>query len=173
MDLFVHEGAAWIEGAVGAYGAIALFLILYGESFGLPLPGESALIAASLLASRGDLPVGHVFLAAWAGGVLGDSTGYLIGRYGGRRLIRRFGALVKLTPERLSRLEDTARRRGFLMVMTARFVVVLRQLNGLVAGSIAMPWPHFAVANALGAALWAALWSLGPYYFGDVFRQLI
>ncbi|HZH51172.1 MAG TPA: DedA family protein [Microvirga sp.] len=162
---------AWIEPAVAAYGVMALFLIIYFESFGAPLPGESALLAAALLAERGDLAVGHVFLAAWIGGVLGDSTGYLIGRYGGRLLLQRFGPLVKLTPERLEHLEAVARKRGFVMVMTARFVVLLRQLNGIVAGSIVMPWRHFVLANAIGAALWAGLWTFGPYYFTDLFHR--
>lgn len=172
MNLF-HEAMAWIDPFMAAYGALALFVIVYLEAFGAPLPGESALIAASLLAVRGDLSIEHVFLAAWLGGVLGDSTGYLIGRYGGRVILRKFGSLVKLTPERLDHVQDLARRKGFLMVLTARFVVILRQLNGIVAGSIGMPWRHFVVANALGAALWAALWSFGPYFFTDLFRRLI
>jgi membrane protein DedA with SNARE-associated domain len=167
----LHDALAWIEPAVAAYGAFALFLIIYFESFGVPLPGESSLIAAALLASRGDLAIGHVFLAAWLGGVLGDSTGYLIGHFGGRLLLQRFGSWVKLTPERLARMEDMARRRGFVMVLTARFIVVLRQLNGLVAGSIGMPWTHFVVANILGAALWAGLWTFGPYFFTDLFHR--
>ena len=101
MSLF-QEALAWIEPAIVHYGAFALFLIIYFESFGVPLPGESALIAAALLATRGDIAIEHVFLAAWIGGVLGDSTGYLIGRFGGRLLLQRFGSLVKLTPERLA-----------------------------------------------------------------------
>ncbi len=165
----LSEVLAWIEPAVAAYGAPALFLIIYFESFGLPLPGESALLAGAFLAARGDLAVVDVFLAAWLGGVLGDSTGYLIGRFGGRPLLQRFGAFVRLTPERLSHLETIARKRGFIMVLTARFVVVLRQLNGLTAGSVGMPWPQFVVANTLGAALWAGFWTLGPYFFTDLF----
>jgi membrane protein DedA with SNARE-associated domain len=168
----LQQGLAWIEPAVATYGVVALLVILYFESFGVPLPGESALIAASLLAVRGDLDIGHVFLAAWLGAVLGDSTGYMIGRFGGRPLLNRFGHWMRLTPERLSRLETLARTRGFLMVVTARFIVVLRQLNGLVAGMAGMPWPHFGVANALGAMLWAGLWSFGPYFFTDMFRRL-
>ncbi|MCB8819721.1 DedA family protein [Microvirga rosea] len=170
---FLHEAQSWIEPMIMAHGALALFLILYGESFGLPLPGESALIAAALLAAHGDLPIGSVFLAAWGGAVLGDSTGYLIGRWGGRYALRRYGGFFKLTPERLDHLEKTARDRGFLVVFTARFVVVLRQLNGIVAGSVGMPWPHFVLANALGAALWAGLWSFGPYLFTDWFRRFL
>jgi membrane protein DedA with SNARE-associated domain len=168
----LQEGLAWIEPAIAAYGVVALFVILYFESFGVPLPGESALIASSLLAVRGDLAIEHVFLAAWFGGVLGDSTGYLIGRFGGRFVLERFGPWVKLTPERLARFETLFRSKGFFIVLTARFVVVLRQLNGLVAGSVAMPWHHFVIANAIGAALWAGVWSFGPYYFTDLFRHL-
>jgi membrane protein DedA with SNARE-associated domain len=59
------------------------------------------------------------------------------------------------------------------MVLTARFIVVLRQLNGLIAGSDGMPWHRFVVANALGAMLWAGLWSFGPYFFTDAFKRLI
>lgn len=81
--------------------------------------------------------------------------------------------MVKLTPERLFRLEQEVRKRGFILVLTARFVVVLRQLNGLLAGSATMPWPKFALANVLGAALWAGLWTLGPYFFTDLFRHAL
>ena len=169
----LQEALCWVEPAVAAYGALALFLIIYCESFGVPIPGESALIAAAVLSARGDLIISHVFLAAWLGGVLGDSTGYLIGRFGGRRLLQSFGSMVKLTRERLSRLELTAQRRGFIMVMTARFIVVLRQLNGIVAGAVGMPWRQFGIANVLGAALWAGLWTFGPYFFTDLFRRWI
>ncbi|WP_201834619.1 DedA family protein [Microvirga zambiensis] len=172
MSLF-QEALGWIEPAVTRYGAFAVFFTIYFESFGVPLPGESALIAASLLAVRGDLAIEHVFLAAWLGGVLGDSTGYMIGRFGGRVLLQRFGSLVKLTPERLANVETMARKRGFIMVLTARFVVVLRQLNGLVAGSVGMPWSHFVIANALGALLWAGFWTFGPYLFTDLFRKML
>jgi len=170
---FLQQGLAWIEPVIGAYGVWALLVVLYFESFGVPLPGESALIATSLLAARGDLEIGHVFLAAWLGAVLGDSTGYLIGRFGGRPFLSRFGRWVKLTPERLSRIERLAETKGFFMVLTARFIVVLRQLNGIVAGAAGMPWHRFVVANALGAMLWAGLWSFGPYLFTDVFKRLI
>jgi membrane protein DedA with SNARE-associated domain len=161
--------ATLVEGWVRHYGVLAIFVIIYFESFGAPLPGETGLIAASLLAVRGDIEPVPLFLAAAAGAVLGDTTGYLIGRYGGRRLLQRFGHLVKLTPERLAKVEDLVRRHGAIVVFGARFVVLLRQLNGLVAGSMAMPWTHFVVANALGAVAWAGVWVFGPYYFADFF----
>jgi membrane protein DedA with SNARE-associated domain len=169
----IHDLLAGIEPAIKTYGVSALFLMIYLESFGVPLPGESGLIASALLAARGDLNIIHVFLAAWFGGIFGDSTGYVIGRYGGRALIQRFGWVVKLTPERLASLEETARKRGFIMVLSARFVAVLRQLNGVLAGSIGMPWHQFAAANVVGAAAWAGLWTFGPYFFTDLFQKAL
>jgi membrane protein DedA with SNARE-associated domain len=166
---FLHASAAHIETYLAAYGLFAIFGLIYLESLGLPVPGESALIGASVLAIHGEFSVFSLLAVVWAAAVLGDSTGYLIGRVGGRPLLRRYGWLVRLTPERLARLEELFRRRGALIVVGARFVVLLRQLNGLVAGSMGMPWPHFVAANALGGALWAAAWTLGPYYLGAFF----
>jgi membrane protein DedA with SNARE-associated domain len=169
----VHETSQLIEHYIAAYGILALFCIIYLESLGAPLPGESVLVAASVMAQNGDLPIWHVALVVWAGAVLGDSTGYLIGHVGGRRLLQRFGWAVKLTPDRLAKIEDLFRQRGAVIVFGARFVVLLRQLNGLVAGSMAMPWHRFFVANALGAAAWTAVWTVGPYYFADLFETIL
>lgn len=73
-----------LEPYVHQYGVAAVFLILTFESFGAPLPGESLLIVASILASRGDISYVALVLSAWAGSVVGDSIGYLIGRKFGR-----------------------------------------------------------------------------------------
>ncbi|MFC0245119.1 DedA family protein [Falsochrobactrum ovis] len=158
----------YIEPYITAYGAFALFLIVYGESFGAPLPGESAVIASSLLALNGTLNIDAVLIAVFAGAVLGDCTGYLIGRIGGRRLILRFGHMIKLTPERLEHFEELFARRGIYMVATARFVVLLRQLNGIIAGTLKMKPSHFLAANMVGAALWTLTWGLGPYLLSGV-----
>jgi membrane protein DedA with SNARE-associated domain len=168
---FLHTGITSLEPYIQQYGLYAIFVIIYLESFGAPLPGESALVASSLLAVRGDLSVTDLFFTVWIAAVLGDGTGYAIGHFGGRPLLKQYGWLVKLTPERLEKLEDLFRRRGPIIVVGARFVVVLRQLNGLVAGSVGMPWHSFFLANLLGAALWAAVWSFGPYYFGGLFHE--
>jgi membrane protein DedA with SNARE-associated domain len=167
---FLRESASLIEPYVQEYGVAALFCIVFLESLGAPLPGESALVGASIMAVRGDLSIEHVFLAVWVAAVLGDSTGYAVGRIGGRPLLQRYGWVIKLTPARLLTLESLFRRKGPIIVFGARFVVVLRQLNGLIAGSVAMPWRRFVMANVLGAALWTAVWSLGPYYLGDLFN---
>jgi membrane protein DedA with SNARE-associated domain len=167
----LHDLTLPVETFVRDYGLIALALIIYFESFGAPLPGESALIGASILAVRGDFTVTDVFLVVWIAATLGDSTGYAIGRFGGQPLLHRYGPLVKLTPERLERLHELFQQHGPVIVVVARFIVILRQFNGLVAGSAAMPWRYFVLTNICGAALWAAVWSFGPYFLGDIFEK--
>ncbi len=132
------------------------------------MPGESALIAGSLLALHGALNIEVVLIAVFIGAVLGDSTGYLIGRFGGRRMILRYGHLVKLTPERLEQFEKIFDSKGIYVVATARFVVLLRQLNGIVAGSMKMNPLHFLAANIVGAAGWTLVWGLGPYMLSGI-----
>jgi len=162
-----------IQHYVAAYGSLAVFVVIYLESMGAPLPGETLVIATSALASQGAISLPVALIAIFCGAVLGDSTGYAIGHYGGSRLLRRFGSYVKLTPERLDRLEQLFKRRGFYIVLTARFVVILRQLNGLVSGAVHMPWWRFITANLLGAALWTAAWGLGPYVVGKAAKPVI
>ena len=170
---WMHDGIALIEPYVATYGALAVFVIIYFESLGAPLPGESLLVAVSAIAARGDINLVHALAAAYFGAVLGDSTGYAIGHFGGRPLLLRYGRYIKLTPERLTGLERMFRRNGLWIVMGARFVAILRQLNGLIAGSVAMPWPSFLLANAVGAAAWVLVWGLGAYWAtGGVARIL-
>lgn len=169
---YIYHVISQIEPYIAAYGVAVLFIVVYLESFGAPLPGETGVVAAGLLAAHGDLPIVPLFIAVFAGAVLGDSTGYAIGRFGGRPLLHRFGPLVKLTPELLASLETRFRKKGVPLVMIARFLPLLRQLNGLIAGAMAMPWLWFLAANAIGAMAWTAAWALGPYFFADLFRSL-
>ena len=155
-----------LEPWVREYGVAAVFLILMLESFGMPLPGESLLIVASILAGRGELSLIAVFLAAWAGAVTGDSIGYLIGRKLGGALLRRYGGMVGLTAERLSKVEAAFSRWGPFAVAFARFFDILRQLNGIVAGSLMMPWRKFLLFNALGGLAWTLTWTAVGYYVG-------
>jgi membrane protein DedA with SNARE-associated domain len=167
---FAAEGLHLIEPWLAAYGAWALFAMIYIESMGAPVPGETGVIAGALLASQGELPIAGVYFAVLAGAILGDSTGYLIGRFGGRRLLQRFGPYIRLTPERLEMIEDRFRKGGVWLVAVARFLPVFRQLNGLIAGSLAMPWHVFLAANAVGAVAWTTVYALGPYFFGHLFH---
>jgi len=166
----LHSGWSHIEPFIDSYGAIAIFLMIYLESFGAPLPGETGMIAASLLAAQQKLSIASIFAAAMTGAVLGDLTGYAIGRFGGQKLLRSFGPYVKLTPERLDAIEAQFRKAGPWIVVVARFLPGLRQVNGLVAGSLAMPWHHFLGAQVVGALLWTSLYCFGPYLFSELFH---
>ena len=147
-----------LSGLLGTSIPLALMITILLESFGVPLPGESALIAAAAAAGAGQTSALWVFLGAWSGAVIGDNIGYLVGRRYGRRLIQRYGDRLGLTEARFDRVEAVTRKYGALMVLGARFVVVFRQFNGIVAGSSGMPWVRFLIANIVGAAAWAGLW---------------
>jgi membrane protein DedA with SNARE-associated domain len=155
-----------LEPWVHEYGAVAIFLILTLESFGAPLPGESLLIVAAILAGRGELSFPALLFSAWAGAVSGDNIGYLIGRKLGHKALLRFGGMVGLTADRLRKMEAIFVRYGALTVAFARFFNILRQLNGVVAGSLEMDWRRFLVFNALGGALWVIVWTMAGFYFG-------
>ncbi len=149
------------------YGYAAVFGALLLEFFGLPLPGETMLIAGALLAARGGMHLVPLLLSAWAAAVLGDNIGYVIGRFGGRRLITRYGRRVGVTAARLDRVEGFFHHYGGWIVVVARFFELLRQLNGVVAGSVGMSWWRFFAYNALGGALWVSAWGTGVYSVGE------
>src|SRR4051794_694219 len=123
-------------------------------------------VLSVLFASTGELLLTHVLLAGFVGAVAGDSTGYMIGRAGGRPLLIKFGPKIGLNAERFERVEHLFERKGVWVVLTARFVVLLRQLNGVLAGSMRMHFPRFLMANAAGAALWVIVWVFIGYTFG-------
>jgi membrane protein DedA with SNARE-associated domain len=147
------------------YAAVAAFLFF--EDFGVPLPGETMLIAASLYAGAGHLNVWVVGIVGFLAAVLGDNVGYLIGRKGGRKVVDRWGRYVFVTPERFDRAEAWFVKHGGVVVCFARYVEGLRQLNGVIAGTVEMPWKKFLFFNALGAALWVSTWTSLGYLAGN------
>jgi len=155
------------EGTLQHWGYLAVGGFLFFEDFGVPLPGETLLIAAALYAGAGYLNVWVVGVVAFAAAVLGDNVGYVIGRKGGRRLVEQFGRYVFITPVRLDRAEAFFDKHGGQVVTFARFIEGLRQLNGIIAGTIGMPWRRFLLFNALGAALWVATWTSIGYLAGS------
>jgi membrane protein DedA with SNARE-associated domain len=154
-------------GVVSRFGYLGVTGIVFIESFGVPAPGETSIIAGSVLAGSGRLNIFVVALAAFLAAVGGDSIGYAIGRTGGRSLILRFGRYVGLNERRFVRVEKFMARRGPIMVVVARFVEGLRQLNGVVAGATGMRFGKFLLFNAIGAALWVGVWSSVGYFAGN------
>jgi len=158
---------AGLEGFVRHYGAFAVMPILAIEAVGAPVPGESLLIFASVLAGRGEMSLSALLASAWVGSVIGDNLGYLIGRKFGRGTVLRHGAKIGLTEERFSGIESTYIRYGYTAVLFARFFSILRQLNGILAGMLGMPWWRFALIDSIGAALWVMVWVFAPAYFSE------
>jgi membrane protein DedA with SNARE-associated domain len=152
---------------VSRFGYLGVTGIVFVESFGVPAPGETSIIAGSVLAGSGRLNIFVVALVAFLAAVCGDSIGYVIGRTGGRSLLLRFGRYVGLNQRRLTRVETFMARRGPAMVVVARFIEGLRQLNGVVAGVTRMPFAKFLIYNAIGAALWVGVWSTAGYFAGN------
>jgi membrane protein DedA with SNARE-associated domain len=149
------------------YGYWALFGAILLENFGLPVPGETLLIASALLASQGKMHIVPLLVTACIAAITGDNIGYAIGRFGGRRLVFRYGRYVLITEERLQKAEGFFGRYGGAVVVMARFFAVLRQLNGIVAGTAKMSWYRFLLYNMLGAALWVSFWGMLFYELGE------
>ncbi len=149
------------------YGLWAIFFLVLVEDFGIPVPGETVIIAASIYAGSGRLNVVAVGVVAFFAAVFGDNIGYGIGRFGGRRLVDRWGKYVFLTPERLDKAEEFFDRQGAKIITIARFIEGLRQANGIIAGITKMHWLRFLAYNALGAALWVGTWVSIGYFAGQ------
>jgi membrane protein DedA with SNARE-associated domain len=155
------------------YGYVAVFLGILLESTGLPLPGESLMIAAALYAAgthRLDIQV-LVPLAA-AGAICGDQIGYFLGRWIGYRLLARWGRNVGLSDERLELGRFLFRKYGAGVVFLGRFVAFLRTFAALLAGANRMPWHNFLIWNALGGIGWTALYGFGAYGLGDAAKRI-
>ena len=149
------------------YGYLAVGSFITLEDFGIPVPGETILIAAAVYAGAGRLNIVAVGLVAVLAAVAGDNIGYAVGFFGGRALVLRFGKYVGITSQRLDKAEGFFDRYGGVVVAGARFVEGLRQANGIVAGTIRMPWPRFVIFNTLGAVLWVGAWASAGYLAGD------
>lgn len=155
-----------------SYGYLAVAGLVLVEDFGVPAPGETILIAAAVYAGAGQLNIVLLGVVALIAAVVGDNIGFVIGHFGGRRLVLRWGRYVLLTPERLDRAEGFFARHGGKVVTVARFVEGLRQANGIIAGISGMHWARFLAYNALGAALWVGLWTTVGYVAGDHLTSL-
>lgn len=163
----MHSLTEHFAGLVESYGLIILFPTIFLETFGLPLPGESALVATSALAAKGSLNIVAVAGVATLAAIAGDNLAYLIGRRYGRAVILTYGARFGITETKYEAAERVTQKYGAYVVVCARFFVLLRQLNGLVAGSANMPWAKFFVANMVGSAAWVLFWTTLAYQFGQ------
>jgi membrane protein DedA with SNARE-associated domain len=153
---------------VQSYGYYAVFALIALESLGIPLPGESALIAAALYAgTTHHLNIAALAVIAATAAVIGDNAGYWIGKTGGRRLAERYGRYVRLTRTRLKVGRYLFARHGVKVVFIGRFVAVLRTYAAFLAGLSKMRWSRFLLANATGGVLWSGIYAFGAYALGS------
>jgi membrane protein DedA with SNARE-associated domain len=156
-----------LSGTLEHYGLWAIGLLITLEDFGVPVPGETILIAGAIFAGAGKINVVALGVVAFVAAVTGDNIGFAIGHFGGRALALRFGKYVFLTEERLDKAENFFDRRGSIVITFARFVEGLRQANGIIAGITGMHWLRFVIFNAIGAALWVGTWVTVGYFAGN------
>ncbi len=156
------------------HGLPLLFVVVMLESFGIPLPGETALIAFGVLAAQGNYNIVWVIVVAAAGAIVGDNLGYwLIGRWGGRRLFERWGWLRGYSERVLPRAEQLMDRYGGRVVFFGRFIAILRFTAAWVAGLGRMHWLTFLFWNAAGGICWATAVGLVSYYSGKAAADAI
>jgi membrane protein DedA with SNARE-associated domain len=159
-----------VVGPLDHYGYWAIALLLLLENIGVPVvPGELALIAGAVFAGTGRaglnvLVVGVIALICC---FVGAEIGYGLGRLGGRAVVLRYGRYAFVREHQLDRAEAAVTRYGGLLVVIARFIVGLREFNGIIAGITGMQWRRFLIYNGLGAALWVAVWVSLGYLAGD------
>ncbi|MEV6347091.1 DedA family protein [Actinoplanes sp. NPDC051851] len=159
---FLHSVAPILD----RWGYLAIAGVIGVESFGVPAPGQTIMVAASIYAGAGRMNIFVVAVISFVAAVIGDNIGYWIGLRGGRKAVHRWGKYIFVTPARLERAEQFFARRGNGIIVIARFIDGLRQLNGVIAGVTKMPWKTFTLYNAIGAALWVGWWTTVSYLLG-------
>jgi len=162
-----------MESLVQDYGLVLLFVLIAMESAGVPLPGETALIAAGVLAARGDMNIVEVIVVAAAAAIIGDNVGYWLGRLGGRRLLERWEPLERHAARVLPWSERFFKRHGPKTIFLSRFFAVLRVTAAWLAGISRMHWWLFFFWNAAGGICWAVLVGLVSYYLGRTAAEAI
>lgn len=155
------------------YGYLAVFLVVGVESIGVPVPGETMLIVASLYAgSTHKLSIVLIVLVAAGGAIVGDNIGYTLGRHGGWRLLRRYGHRVGVDERRLKLGRYLFLRHGGKVVFFGRFVGILRTYAAALAGANHMPFRRFFSYNASGGIVWASIYGFGYYYAAHLLKKL-
>ncbi len=162
----------WLAGLLGRYGYAVVFVGVLLESAGVPVPGETVLLAGAFFAQQGILRLPWVIGLGIAAAILGDNLGYWIGHQGGRHLAERHGHLVGLTPARLAALDAFFAQHGAKTVFFGRFISGLRVFAAFFAGISRLPWPTFLFYNAAGALVWATTVGLVGYLFGQSWALL-
>ena len=162
-----------LDSLLATYGYLAVFLFVGVESIGVPVPGETMLVTAAIYAgTTGRLSIFWVIVASSAGAIVGDNIGYLIGRTGGYRLLRRYGRYIHLEENRLRLGQYLFHRHGPKVVFFGRFFSVLRIFAAFLAGVNRMRWRSFLIFNAAGGIIWSTIYGVAAYLLGQQLLRL-
>jgi membrane protein DedA with SNARE-associated domain len=160
LDLFAHYG----------YGVVFVGVLL--ENAGIPVPGETVLLAGGALAHVGRLSFTTVIVTAVGAAIVGDNLGFALGRRGGRAVAERYGPVLGLTAARLARFDRFFLRHGSRTVFIARFVTGLRVFGAFLAGASDLPWSTFLFYNATGAVTWSIAVVTAGYFLSHSWETL-
>ncbi len=151
--------------AVSQYGSPALFAVVMLASIGAPLPIALLLIVTGSLSAQGAMNLWTAIAVAGSGSVLGDLTGYAIGRWGGTALVKRFSSVIG-GRHRLEEIEERARRRAGLYIFLTRWLLSpLGPWVNLASGLARYPWHNFLLWDVIGEFFGVALYiSLGQIF---------
>ena len=155
-----ERSLAKVRPLLDRYGYSAAFVAVLAEGMGIPTPGQTLLMASAVEAAAGRMNIVLLLFLVVTAAAVGNSIGYAIGRWGGRAVLER----LNVNRQRQQYFDDLVKRRGGVVILFARFLDGLRQLNGIVAGLLRMPWWSFTAYNIAGAILWTCAWGLGTYY---------
>ena len=158
---------------ISAYGGLFVGGMITLETMGIPVPGETALITAAVLAgTRQDLNIWSVVIVGVLGAICGNLVAFSIGRYFGHHFLRRHGSWIRLTPSRLKIGQYLFLRHGGKFVFFARFVPLLRSIAGILAGANDMRFDRFLIATVAGAVIWIGVDCTAAYFLGHELKRV-
>jgi membrane protein DedA with SNARE-associated domain len=158
---------------IHAYGLLVVAGTIGLEGIGFPVPGETALIVASVIAgTKHELNIVAVILTAAGASIVGRSVGYFIGRNFGYWLLLRYGRYVWINEARIKLGQYLFLRHGGKIIIVAQFIQLLRTIAGIMAGANRMPQPQFLLANLVGASVWATFFGVAAYALGRQVERL-
>jgi membrane protein DedA with SNARE-associated domain len=166
--------ATLVQALIANYGYAAVFVVVLLESSGIPLPGETILVCASVYAgTRHGLDIRVVIGAAVCGAILGDNVGFWVGRRFGRALLVKHGNVIGIDGQKLALGEYLFMRYGGAIVFFGRFVALLRVYAALLAGINRVGPVDFVIYNAAGGLVWANAFGLGGYFLGKNIEHFV
>ena len=162
-----------LDSLLATYGYLAVFVFVGVEGIGIPIPGETMLVTAAVYAgTTGRLSIFWVIVASSAGAIVGNNIGYVIGRTGGYRVLKRYGRYIRLEENRLRLGQYLFAKHGSKVVFFGRFIAVLRIFAAFLAGVNRMHWRRFLIFNAAGGIIWSTIYGIAAYFLGKQLLQL-